>query len=191
MDYVTLIRQLWDRGLAWMAIGIGGLVLLLGWLGASREVLATAQIPYVISGGLGGLFLLGIGAVLWISADLRDEWRQLHEIATRLGAGENGDRPHAAASPRPITSEELVTAAGTTVERPQRRGLRRTISPSREDQDEFGRPRYDQEVLEPADEEDHRAFEPPNEDREAVEPEVAQKERSTRPLRARRTPTGG
>ena len=38
------------------------------------------QIPYVISGGLTGIFALGVGVMLWLSADLRDNWRKLDEL---------------------------------------------------------------------------------------------------------------
>jgi hypothetical protein len=85
MDLLKILRFQWDRVFAWVAIAAGALALLLGWLGVSREVLPAAQIPYIISGGLGGVFLLGLGAVLWLSADLHDEWRQLREINIRLG----------------------------------------------------------------------------------------------------------
>jgi hypothetical protein len=40
--------------------------------------------PYIVSNGLFGIFLLGIAAVLWISADLRDEWRELRRVGTLL-----------------------------------------------------------------------------------------------------------
>ena len=42
------------------------------------------QIPYMMSGGIGGLFLLSIGITLWISADHRDEWRKLDAIDQSL-----------------------------------------------------------------------------------------------------------
>jgi hypothetical protein len=32
------------------------------------------------------MFLLGLGAMLWLSADLRDEWRKLDRIERRLGS---------------------------------------------------------------------------------------------------------
>ena len=81
MEILTYLRHQWDRVAAWACIGVGAIVLLAGWFGVSREVLPAAQLPYIVSGGLGGIFLLGLGAVLLLSADLRDEWRQLHEIA--------------------------------------------------------------------------------------------------------------
>ena len=33
---------------------------------------------------MAGLFLLGLGALLWLSADLRDEWRKLDAIDRHL-----------------------------------------------------------------------------------------------------------
>jgi len=77
-------EEQWDRVGAWAAVAIGALLLLVGWLEVSSKVYPGEQIPYVVSAGLGGLFLLGVGAVLWISADLRDEWRKLDEIDTSL-----------------------------------------------------------------------------------------------------------
>jgi hypothetical protein len=70
----------WDRTVAVVAVLIGGLAILLGWLGASDAGLTTEQLPYLASGAVFGLFALGIGATLWLSADLRDEWRKLEEI---------------------------------------------------------------------------------------------------------------
>ena len=88
MDFLTLVRNEWDRVAAWVAIVLGALLLLLGWLGVSDALLPTEQMPYIVSGGLGGICLIGIGVMLWLSADLRDEWSELHEIARHLG-GEN------------------------------------------------------------------------------------------------------
>jgi hypothetical protein len=80
----TILRGQWDRLAAWIAVGIGALALLLGWLGVSRTPFPAEQVPYIVSAGLGGIFLLGLGALLWISADLRDEWRKLDRIEDAL-----------------------------------------------------------------------------------------------------------
>jgi hypothetical protein len=138
MDYLSFLRQLWDRALAWVAIGVGALALLLGWLGVSREVLPAGQIPFVISGGLGGLFLLGLGAVLWISADLRDEWRQLREIATKLDIQENGNRPSTSRSTTRTPGDDPLRAK--TGDGPRERAPRRTIAPPPEDPDPWQDP---------------------------------------------------
>jgi hypothetical protein len=88
MDLKTFLRTQWDRVGAWIAIAAGGVILLIGWVGVSAHVYPAEQLPYIISGGLGGVAIIGIGATLWLSADLRDEWTQLHEIARRLSPGE-------------------------------------------------------------------------------------------------------
>lgn len=80
MDLLTWMRNQWDRVSAWVLVALGALALVLGWLGVTGTPYTFEQIPFVISGGLGGIFLLGVGAMLWISADLRDEWRKLDQL---------------------------------------------------------------------------------------------------------------
>jgi len=75
-----VLRAYWDRIAAWVLVGIGALALLIGWIGVSGTGLPSEQLPYVVSGGVGGIALIGIGATVWISADLRDEWRQLRAV---------------------------------------------------------------------------------------------------------------
>ncbi len=104
------IRLIGDRAAALTLFALGAATLLLGWLGVSDEVLPARQVPYLISGGLAGLFLLGLGGFFWLSADLRDEWIRLGSIESALAdlAGSGlvdaaaldapGQRPLAAAS---------------------------------------------------------------------------------------------
>jgi hypothetical protein len=88
MDIVTWIRAQWDRVLAWALVGLGVLCLLLGWLGVSSTAYIAEQVPYIVSAGLFGVFLLGLGATVWLSADLRDEWRKLDRIEAALTAAD-------------------------------------------------------------------------------------------------------
>ena len=97
MDLLTWIRVQWDRAGAIFALVVGGLSLFLGWLGVTNTPHVAKQLPYIASGGLFGIFLVGVAATLWISADLRDEWRELRGIREEL---------HAA--------NELVTSSGRT-----------------------------------------------------------------------------
>ena len=100
-DVLLWVRAQWDRVLATSLFVVGGVALVVGWVGVSRQALTALQVPYVISGGIGGIFLLGLGAVLWLSADLRDEWRKLDEVVHALG-GEgalNGAEAVAAVDP--------------------------------------------------------------------------------------------
>lgn len=63
---------------------VGGIVLLVGWIGTASAVHPAQQLPYIISGGLGGLALVGLGAALWLSSDLADEWTKLDLIESAL-----------------------------------------------------------------------------------------------------------
>lgn len=96
MESIRALKDVWDRALAVLLTLAGAVVLILGWFGVSGQGLTALQIPYVVSGGLGGIYLMGVGAALWLSADLRDEWRKLDRIEAvlesgleRLGLGRN------------------------------------------------------------------------------------------------------
>lgn len=95
MNLLRLLRNQWDRAAAWALVLLGGLAVVLGWVGVSGQGLTAQQVPYIVSGGIGGLFLLGLGATSWLSADLRDEWRKLDELARleREPAGTSITRP--------------------------------------------------------------------------------------------------
>jgi hypothetical protein len=76
----SLLHAQWDRTAA-LGLALAGLVaLLLGWLGVSATSYVTEQLPYLVSGGLLGLFLVLAAGSLWVSADLRDEWRKLDTL---------------------------------------------------------------------------------------------------------------
>ena len=85
-DVLGWARTQWDRVGAVALVVAGAVALLIGWMGVSDALYPAAQIPYVVSGGLVGIFLVGVGGVLWLSADLRDEWRELHRIQEQLAA---------------------------------------------------------------------------------------------------------
>lgn len=79
-----LVKLFWDRAAA-VACGLtAALMLSVGWFALSDQTEPGEQIPYVMSGGIGGLFLASIGITLWISADHRDEWHKLDAIDERL-----------------------------------------------------------------------------------------------------------
>ena len=110
MDVKLLLRAFWDRFAAWLLIGAGAVCLLLGWIGASGTPYVEAQIPYVISGGLTGLALVGLGATLWLSSDLRDEWYRLRDLEEAVCSLAEGDQvQHSKAEP----TEKVATANGS------------------------------------------------------------------------------
>ncbi|MFF2509273.1 hypothetical protein ACFVTY_38810 [Streptomyces sp. NPDC058067] len=86
MDLLTRIRSQWDRVTAAVTAMAGAVTLVLGWRGVSGTPYPAEQLPYVVSAGLGSLFLLGVSSALWLSADLRDEWRKLDRIEQALRA---------------------------------------------------------------------------------------------------------
>lgn len=81
---LMMLRYQWDRVIAVVAMIVGALALLIGWIGVSATPFLAEQLPYVVSGGIGGVLLFGLGAVLYLSADLRDEWRKLDAIERGL-----------------------------------------------------------------------------------------------------------
>lgn len=84
MALVELAKAQWDRTLAAVATMSGAILLLVGWLNIRDTDSVSDQMPYLASAGLGGVFLLGVGGMLWLSADLRDQWRELRGIRTEL-----------------------------------------------------------------------------------------------------------
>lgn len=77
MNLLTYIRVQWDRAGAVLCAIAGIVALLIGYLGTSDTEYIAEQIPYVLSGGLAAVVLFVAAGVLWLSADLRDEWREL------------------------------------------------------------------------------------------------------------------
>jgi hypothetical protein len=108
---LTILRSEWDRAAALAALVAGVAAMVNGWVGVSGTAYSAEQMPYVVGGGLVGIFLLGLAAVLWLSADLRDEWRKLADLDDRLGRIEG--RPATIATPA-----QPVAAPGQSVGTP-------------------------------------------------------------------------
>ena len=73
--------------LALVAAVVGAVALLVGYFGVSGTLDPGKQLPYLISGGVGGLFLLGVAASLLFSADLgatRADIARLHDAVAEL-----------------------------------------------------------------------------------------------------------
>ena len=87
MEFFTWARLQWDRLLGAVGAVVGIVLLIVGWRGVSDTEFVAGQVPYLISAGLGGLVAMMIGGTLWLSADLKDQWRALdgldgHDDAT-------------------------------------------------------------------------------------------------------------
>lgn len=88
MELIKWLRLQWDRAVGVLAMLVGVVLLVIGWIEVSSTEFVSEQIPYVVSAGLGGVVALLIGGTLWLSADLRDEWRALNRIDERLAEGD-------------------------------------------------------------------------------------------------------
>lgn len=64
----------------WILMGAGALLMLLGWFGVSREALPAKQIPYLVSGGIGGVFLAVLGAYFLGTQELRNDSGRLDRL---------------------------------------------------------------------------------------------------------------
>jgi hypothetical protein len=84
MNLGNWLRLAWDRAAAVALIAAGAVALILGWVGVSGEAFPAKQLPYLISGGIAGVFVLGLGTMCWLSADMRDEWTKLDRIEEAL-----------------------------------------------------------------------------------------------------------
>jgi hypothetical protein len=93
--------------------------LIIGWIGVSGSGYPAEQNAYIISGGIGGMFLLGLGGSMWVSADLRDEWRKLDRLegVVREGIAAGADvreialPPEAGESEAPSSTRRLRVSA--------------------------------------------------------------------------------
>jgi len=107
----------------------GVISLVVGYARVSNSSLLAEQTRYIVSGGIGGIFLLGLGATLWISADLRDEWRKLDRIEGALADGvlkwSDDATPAAGGSHRAKVASNSNSAVDVTAEQA---GLARAAS---------------------------------------------------------------
>lgn len=74
------IKNNWRETFGWLAIAVGALVAVLGWVGVSGEDLAPLQLPYLASGGVFGLLLTVVGVGLLVAADVRRDRERLARI---------------------------------------------------------------------------------------------------------------
>jgi hypothetical protein len=106
------LRAEWDWIVGFGLIAVAGVVLIVTWISVSGSRFVSDQLSYIVSGGLGGLVLLGLGAVLVVTAGLSDEWRKLNRLEDA--------RPFPATEPRTdaaalVRRSRVVTGLGMLV----------------------------------------------------------------------------
>src|ERR671922_302657 len=73
------MRVLYGRLLGLLFCVAGFIVIALGWNGMAREACPDCQLPYIVSGGAGGVALVLFGVALLVLAQLRAERIRLAE----------------------------------------------------------------------------------------------------------------
>ena len=82
--YWTWAVSQWDRVIGWTCVAAGGVLTVTGALSVAAAQDQLDQLSYLATGPALGLFLLGVGAILLVTADLRDDWAKLDEVAAAL-----------------------------------------------------------------------------------------------------------
>ena len=87
MDFMTWLRAQRDRVGGWTCIAIGAVMVISAWFSISGTTVVSAQLTYLASGGIGGLFFLGAGFGLLLAAALvvYHSRSMRYGIAQRLG----------------------------------------------------------------------------------------------------------
>jgi hypothetical protein len=108
---------------------LGILLVVLGWLGASRTALVFEQIPYMVSGGLLGLALVFAGGFVYFTywqtllvresrAHNKDLVASLARIEALLSHGQPAPPAASRQEPATATGPLVATVTGTMVHRP-------------------------------------------------------------------------
>ncbi|MCU1464015.1 MAG: hypothetical protein JWO37_4090 [Acidimicrobiales bacterium] len=109
----------------WIITGVGIVFIVVGYLGVSREALVAKQLPYLISGGIGGIALVGIGAVFLGTEDIRRDSGRLdrleamvEELHAVLLSRRDAPAPESMTEPPEATAAQRNGQAGILVALP-------------------------------------------------------------------------
>ncbi len=83
-DVRRFLRAEWDRVAGYGCIVAGVVLLTAGIFGVRSAADVIDEISYLVTGGIGSIFLLGVGATLLLSADIHDDFRKLHRVEQKL-----------------------------------------------------------------------------------------------------------
>lgn len=110
--------QGWSKGVIYSAVsmlGVGVLLIVLGWNGAASWDRVASQVPYIISGGIGGIALAGAGLTLIVVHSLRRDLLQLGLKLDRIVDAVQELHGTAAVGPTAVPEDDgLRVVAGRT-----------------------------------------------------------------------------
>ena len=86
MDLKRFLQAEWDRVAGYGFVLAGAVALVFGFVGVRNSADVIDEISYLVTGGIGAIFLLGVGATLLLSADLHDDFRKLDRVEEKLDA---------------------------------------------------------------------------------------------------------
>jgi hypothetical protein len=99
--------------LGWILIAAGALLMLLGYFGVSREAQPGKQIPYLVSGGVGGMFLAVLGAYFLGTQELRRDSGRLDRIEKQIEELHRALLERTDAPTQELHAAESTSAAGS------------------------------------------------------------------------------
>src|SRR5205807_2531048 len=83
-DVGRVLRAEWDRVAGYGSVAAGVVLLVAGFVGVRTSADVIDEISYLVTGGIGSIFLLGVGATMLLSAHLHDDFRKLHRVEENL-----------------------------------------------------------------------------------------------------------
>ena len=110
MNLLSWLRAVRERLVGGALIIAGAVMVVGGYLGVKGTPFVVIQLCYLASGGVIGIFCLGLGAAMVLSADIHDEWRRLDAIEAAIR--ETAQQP--SSSPSPAHPAPAAPALSTT-----------------------------------------------------------------------------
>lgn len=84
------MKRDWRELAAAAFVVLGGIVMVAGWVGVSQSTEVIDQLPYLFSGGIGGLACIVVGVGLYIARNHARDQARIDELNDHLRALELG-----------------------------------------------------------------------------------------------------
>ena len=98
--------------IGWILLAVAALFILFGWIGVSGTPTVAKQIPYVVSGGIFGVFLAVFGAYFLATEELRKDSGRLDRLERMVNELHQVLLSRTDAPVLPDTTEAIVPANG-------------------------------------------------------------------------------